>query len=51
MEEPHGDGGDPVDATLLMLAAHAQILLDLLRDLLDGEERAGRCSGSLFDFG
>lgn len=50
VEEPHGDGGDPVDAALLVLAAHAQILLDLLRDLLDGGERAGCGWGALLDF-
>ena len=50
MEEAHGDGRNPVDATLLVLAAHAQVLLDLLRDLLDGEERVGR-GGGAFDFG
>ena len=51
VEEAHGDGGDPVDAALLVLAAHAEVLLDLLRDLMDGEERAGRGGGGLFDFG
>ncbi len=51
VEKPHGDGGDPVDATLLVLAAHAEILLDFLRNLLNGEEGAGSGGGTLFDFG
>jgi hypothetical protein len=41
MEQPHKDGRDPVDAALLVLAAHAKVLLDLLRRQLDGEQRAG----------
>lgn len=49
VEEPHGDGGDPVDAALLVLAAHAQILLDFLRDLMDGGVRAGG-GGTRLDF-
>ena len=32
VEEGHDDGGDPVDAALLMLAAHAQVLLDVAGD-------------------
>jgi len=36
VEEAHGDGGDPVDAALLVLAAHAEVLLDLLGDFGDG---------------
>jgi hypothetical protein len=36
VEEAHEDGGDPVDAAFLMLAAHAEVLLDLLGDLGDG---------------
>ncbi len=36
VEEPHGDGGDPVDAAFLVLATHAQVLLDLLGDFGDG---------------
>ncbi len=36
VEEAHEDGGDPVDAALLMLAAHAEVLLDLLGDFSDG---------------
>ena len=39
MEEDHEDGGEPVDAAFLVLAAHAQGLLDLLRDF--GGETAG----------
>lgn len=50
VEEPHCDGRDPVDAALLVLATHAQVLLNLLCDLLDANERAGDCSGSLVDF-
>ncbi len=49
VEEAHGDGGDPVDAALLVLAAHAEVLLDLLLDLLNGDERAG--GRAYFDFG
>jgi hypothetical protein len=41
VEEPHGDGGDPVDAALLVLAAHAQVLLDLLGDFGDGWNDGG----------
>ena len=50
VEEPHRDGGDPVDAALLVLATHAQVLLDFLGDLLDGGERAGGSGGGLFNF-
>ena len=32
VEEGHDDGGDPVDASLLVFAAHAQVLLDLAGD-------------------
>ena len=39
VEEAHDDGGDPVDASLLVLAAHAQVLFDFLGDL--GGETAG----------
>ena len=49
VEEPHGDGGDPVNAALLVLAAHTEVLLDLLGDLLDGEEGVGRGGGVAFD--
>ena len=35
VEEAHEDGGDPVDAALLVLAAHAEVLLDLLGDFLE----------------
>jgi len=51
VEEPHGDGCDPVDATLLVLAAHAEVLLNLLGDLLNGEEGVGRGGRAAFDFG
>ena len=37
VEEAHGDGGDPVDAALLMLTAHAEVLLDFEDDFLDGD--------------
>jgi hypothetical protein len=40
VEEAHDDGGDPVDAALLVLAAHAKVLLDLLRDL-SGDGKIG----------
>ncbi|MGD0905393.1 MAG: hypothetical protein ABR924_21070 [Terracidiphilus sp.] len=33
MEEDHDDGGDPVDAALLVGAAHAQVLFDAAGDL------------------
>ena len=45
VEEAHEDGGDPVDAALLVLAAHAEVLLDFLSDLLDGCEWAGLGGG------
>jgi hypothetical protein len=35
VEGTHRDGGDPVDAALLVLAAHAEVLLDLLGDFGD----------------
>src|SRR6202020_1307405 len=41
VEEPHGDGGDPVDASLLVLAAHAEVLLDLLGNFGDGWNNGG----------
>jgi hypothetical protein len=46
----HGDRGDPVDAALLVLAAHAEVLFDLLGDFGDdrndrGELRCGLCWG------
>ena len=40
VEEAHDDGGDPVDAALLVLAAHAQVLLDLAGDF-GGETTGG----------
>src|SRR5258705_903843 len=43
VKEPHGNGGDPVDAALLVLAAHAEVLLDFLGDFGDG----WHCSGQL----
>ena len=48
VEEPHGDGGDPVDTTLLMLTAHAEILLDLLGDFGDGRDHVGELWGGLY---
>src|ERR1039458_4470332 len=33
VEEGHDDGGDPVDSALLVLAAHAEVLLDLAGDI------------------
>ena len=42
MEEAHEDGGDPIDAALLVLAAHAQVLLDLLGDFGDGWDDSGQ---------
>jgi len=41
VEGAHGDGGDPVDAALLVLAAHAEVLLDLLGDFGDGGNYVG----------
>jgi hypothetical protein len=42
VEEAHGDGGDPVDAALLVLATHAEVLLDLLGDFGDGWDDSGQ---------
>ncbi len=47
VEEAHGDGRDPVDAALLVLAAHAQVLLDLLGDFNDGRDGGSARCGSL----
>jgi len=47
VEEAHGDGRDPVDAALLMLAAHAEVLLDLQLDFGDGRDDCGACCGGL----
>ena len=47
VEEAHGDGGDPVDAALLVLAAHAQVLLDLFGDFNDGRDGGSARCGSL----
>ena len=41
VEDAHDDGGDPVDAAFLVLAAHAEVLLDLLANLLGGGLRLG----------
>lgn len=41
VEEPHGNGGDPVDTALLVFAAHAEVLLDLLGDFGDGRNDGG----------
>ena len=41
VEEAHGDGRDPVDAALLVLAAHAEVLLDLHLDFGDGGDDRG----------
>jgi hypothetical protein len=53
VEEPHGNRGDPVDAALLVLTAHAKVLLDLLGDFRDGWDYLGqlRCGlyGGFFD--
>jgi hypothetical protein len=54
MEQAHGNGRDPVDATLLVLAAHAKVLLDLHLDFGDGWNDRGTCvNGSccLYFFG
>ena len=42
VEEPHCDGGDPVDAPLLVLTAHAEVLFDLLSDFGDGRNDDGQ---------
>jgi len=47
VEEAHSDGGNPVDAALLVLATHAEILLDLLGDFGDGWDD-GRKLGCLY---
>jgi hypothetical protein len=41
VKESHEDGGDPVDAAFLMLAAHPEVLLDLLGDFGDGWNDGG----------
>ena len=38
VEQTHGNGGDPVNAALLVLAAHAQVLFYFARDLFDHGE-------------
>jgi hypothetical protein len=48
VKDPHGDGGDPVDAALLVLAAHAEVLLDLLGDLGDCGDGLGKLGGGLY---
>ncbi len=48
VEEPHGDGRDPVDAALLVLAAHAKVLLDLLGDFGDGWDHGGQLGCGLY---
>jgi hypothetical protein len=47
VEEAHGDGRDPVDAALLVLAAHTEVLLDLLGDFNDGRDGGCARCGSL----
>src|ERR1700721_4161184 len=44
----HGDGGDPVDAALLVLAAHAEVLFDLLGDFGDGWDDSGQLRCGLY---
>jgi len=54
MEEAHSDGRDPVDATLLVLAAHAEVLLDLHLDFCnggDGRGAGGNVLRGLYFFG
>jgi hypothetical protein len=48
VEEPHEDGGEPVDAALLVLAAHAEVLLDLLGDFGDGWDDGGQLGCGLY---
>ncbi len=51
VEEAHDDGGDPVDAALLVLAAHAEVLLDLLGDFSDGGDDVRSSFGCGLDRG
>jgi hypothetical protein len=51
VEEAHEDGGDPVDAAFLVLAAHAEVLLNLLRDLGYCGNGVGLGGGPGFGFG
>ena len=44
----HGDGGDPVDAALLVFAAHAEVLLDLLGDFGDDRNDSGELRCGLY---
>jgi hypothetical protein len=44
----HGYGRDPVDAALLVLAAHAEVLLDLLGDLGDDRDDGGQLGCGLY---
>ena len=48
VEESHDDGGDPVDAAFLVLAAHAEVLLDLLGDFGDGRDDSGQLGSGLY---
>ena len=48
VEGAHGDGRDPVDAALLVLAAHAEVLLDLLSDLGDERDDGGKLGCGLY---
>lgn len=48
VEETHGDGGDPVDTTFLVLTAHAEVLLDLLGDFGDGRDYSGQLGCGLY---
>jgi hypothetical protein len=48
VEGAHGDGGDPVDAALLMLAAHAEVLLDFLGDFCDDRDYGGQLGCGLY---
>lgn len=47
VEERHDDGGDPVDASLLVFASHAQVLLDLAGDFGGATE----CGTALWEGG
>jgi len=48
VKEPHGDGGDPVDAAFLVLAPHAKVLLYFLRDFGDGGHDSGQLGCGLY---
>src|SRR5205085_2084338 len=48
MEQPHEYGGDPIDAALLVLAAHAEVLLELVGDFGDGWDDCSQLGSGLY---